>query len=73
LPLISINYENIYQQAESHHDLITPYVTQSTGDKAYFDDTAWFDYNNFENDWQGLAQFAGDRSQYILQNLTPVP
>ena len=67
------NYESIYQQAASHHDLIAPYVIQSTGDKAYFDETAWFDYTGFENGWQGLAQFSGNRSQFILNNLTPVP
>ncbi len=36
------NYENIYQQSANHHQLIAPYVSQSTGDKAFFGETAWF-------------------------------
>jgi spore coat protein H len=67
------NYENIYQQSVYYHDQIAPYITQATGDKAYFGETAWFDFNGFENGWQHLAQFAGERSQFILENLTPVP
>ncbi|MBN2044870.1 MAG: CotH kinase family protein [Anaerolineales bacterium] len=67
------NYENIYQQSAYHHNLISPYVNQAAGDKAYFGETAWFNYNEFENGWQRLADFAGERSQFILENLTPVP
>ena len=65
------NYENIYQQSAKHHNLISPYINQATGDKAFIGETAWFNFNEFENGWQGLAQFAGQRSQFILENLTP--
>jgi PKD repeat protein len=67
------NYENIYQQSAKHHQLIAPYVSQSTGDKAFFGETAWQNYNEFENGWRHLAEFARDRSQFIQENLTPVP
>ena len=67
------NYENIDQQASYFHQMIAPYVSQSTGDKAYFGQTAWFDYSGFEDGWSWLAQFAGERSQFILENVTEIP
>jgi hypothetical protein len=67
------NYENIYQQASFYHEMIAPYVIQSTGDMAYFGETAWFDYTNFEEGWMWLAEFARDRSQFILNNLNEIP
>ncbi len=67
------NYQNIYQHASLYHQMIAPYVSQSTGDKAYFGSSAWFESASFEGDWIGLAQFANDRSQFILENLTDIP
>jgi len=59
------NYENIYQVSKDHHDLIAPYVTQDTGDKMYFGDTAWFTIGEFNNSWQSLAMNAGERSRFV--------
>ena len=59
------NYENIYQVSKDHHDLIAPYVTQDTGDKMYFGDTAWFTIREFNNSWQSLAMNAGERSRFV--------
>jgi len=59
------NYENIYQVSKDYHDLIAPYVTQDTGDKMYFGDTAWFTIREFNNSWQSLAMNAGERSRFV--------
>jgi spore coat protein H len=67
------NYQNIYTQAETYHNLIAPYITQSTGDKAYYGESAWFNYQSFENGWQALPEFAGERSRFILNNVTDIP
>lgn len=67
------NEENIHAEASYHHNLIAPYVTQAGGDKMFFGDTPWAAYSAFENDWTWLAEFAGDRSQFILNNVTDVP
>jgi hypothetical protein len=63
------NYDSIYASTSRLHDLIAPYVTQSTGDKMYFGDSAMFSYESFETGWDGLANFAGERSRFILQQL----
>ena len=67
------NYEQITTQASNYHQLIAPYVSQSTVDKAFFGQTAWFDYSGFEQDWGWWGMFAGERSQFILDNLTEIP
>lgn len=64
------NQDDIYAQASHYHEMIAPFVTQATGDKMFFGDTPWANYTAFENDWSWLAEFAGDRSQFILENLT---
>ena len=64
-------YPNVYHLAQTYHDLIAPYVVQSTGDQMYFGDTAWFTLQQFDDSWIGLANMAAERSAYIqtiLQN-----
>jgi len=63
------NYDSIYASTRGLHDLIAPYVTQSTGDKMYFGNSAMFSYESFATGWEGLATFAGERSRFILQQL----
>lgn len=63
------NYASVNASTSRLHQLIAPYVTQSTGDKMYFGDSAMFPYESFETEWEGLASFAGERSRFILQEL----
>ena len=63
------NYDIIYASTSGLHDMIAPYVTQGTGDKMYFGDTAMFPYESFAGGWDGLATFAGERSRFILEEL----
>jgi hypothetical protein len=67
------NYDQINAQASFHHELIAPYVIQGSGDKMFFGDTPWANYSSFENDWRWLADFARDRSEFILANVTEIP
>jgi len=59
------NYENIYQLSRKYHDMIAPFVTQATGDKSYFGDTAWFPAEQFDSSWKDLAVRARERSNYV--------
>ncbi|MEK6222772.1 MAG: CotH kinase family protein, partial [Chloroflexota bacterium] len=67
------NRENIYTQAQFFHNQIAPYVIQSTGDKVFFGDYRQFNYAEFEINWISLSEFAGQRSQFILNNLSVTP
>jgi hypothetical protein len=67
------NYENIYAEASFYHKQIAPYVIQATGDKMFFGGTPWADYSSFEGGWVWLADFARERSQFILENVYENP
>jgi len=55
--------------AEKYHSMIAPYISQSTGDKMFYGDTAMFPSEIFDNSWRELGNFARLRGQYILQAL----
>jgi hypothetical protein len=62
-------YENVSALSANYHTMITPYVTQSTGDKMYFGDTAMFSVEAFNTTWMEFGAFAGQRSSFILATL----
>jgi PKD repeat protein len=66
---VKFNEEEISRQTEALHNLIAPYVTQSTGDKMYFGDTAMFPIETFNN-WHDIENVARERSEYILSQLS---
>ena len=63
------NYDSVYTSTSRLHEMIAPYVTQSTGDKMFFGDTAMFPYESFATGWEWLATFTGERSQFIRHEL----
>ncbi len=48
-----------------YHNLIAPYVSQSTGDKAFFGDEPMFQLEAFQNSPDALLNFIDQRSKYI--------
>jgi len=44
-------------------------MEQGNGDKMFFGPTAWFDLQEFENSWIGLAEIARERNQYVGEYL----
>jgi spore coat protein CotH len=62
-------YENISALAFKYHHMIAPYVTQASGDKMYFGDSAMFPIEAFNNSWTDLGAFAQERSHFILTTL----
>jgi PKD repeat protein len=67
------NRESIAERAQAYHDLIAPYVRQSTGDRMYFGPDAMFPIEQFDEGWQRLAEVAGNRSRFIRQDLEQGP
>jgi len=63
------NGTQVAERTQALYNQLAPYVTQGTGDKMYFGASARFPYDEFENGWQSLAQFAAARSAYIRQEL----
>ena len=63
------NGEHVGARARELHELIAPYVTQETGDKMFFGDTAMFSAEIFDDSWQWLVEFAEQRSSFILTTL----
>ena len=62
-------HENISALSTEYHNLIAPYITQATGDKMYFGDTAMFPLEAFNNTWKEFGTFAWLRSDFILTAL----
>ncbi len=63
------NADNVSSLAQKVHRMIAPYVAQSTGDPAFFGDRAMFPYAAFQNSWQELVDFAGERDGYLRNAL----
>jgi len=63
------NYDNIYRVSMDYHQMIAPYVTQESGDRMYFGETAWFTIEEFNDSWQDLARIAGERASYVENKL----
>jgi hypothetical protein len=61
--------ENIGSLATEYHAMIAPYVTQSTGDKAFYGDTSMFPIQAFSGSAAQYGEFARQRSEYILTTL----
>ena len=50
--------------------MIAPYVTQASGDKMYFGDTAMFPSEAFDDSLTEYSNFARQRSGFILTALS---
>jgi hypothetical protein len=63
------NYPKVSAMVEKYHNMIAPYVTQGSGDKMYFGDTAHFPVEAFYHSLEGLGSYAGERSDFVLETL----
>ncbi len=63
------NPETISEMAKLYYDLIAPYWTQATGDKAFYGNQPMFPIEVSENAWLGLVNFAGNRNQFLREAL----
>jgi spore coat protein CotH len=65
------NYETVYEKASTYHQLIAPYLSQGSGDRMFYGETALFTIEEFNNSWMDLAENTRDRYQYIQNALAP--
>lgn len=56
---------NLSSLTKKYHNMIAPYISQSTGDKAFFGDQTMFPYEAFQNSPEGLLNFIDLRSKYL--------
>lgn len=66
------NTGNISEKARAYHDMITPYVSQSSGDRAYYGDQPMFAPADFDNSLQALITFVGNRNSFLKTQLQQV-
>jgi hypothetical protein len=62
-------YENVSALSGQYHELIAPYVAQSTGDKMFVGEAAMFPLEAFYNSSGGYGRFARQRSAFIISTL----
>jgi spore coat protein CotH len=65
-----LSYENVFSLSQNYHNMIEPYIVQSTGDKMYYGSTAMFSYEQFNSSWTKFADFTLERNRYLTQKLS---
>jgi len=63
---------NVSDKAQVYHRMIAPYVSQFTGDKAFYGEQPMFQPETFTNSWQELVTFAGERNSFLRTELQQV-
>ncbi len=66
------NAENVTEKAQAYHDMIAPYVSQSTGDKAFYGEHPMFPPDNFTNSLPALLTFVSERNSFLRTQLQQV-
>lgn len=66
------NTENITDKAQAYHRMIAPYVSQSSGDKAFYGSQPMFPPEVFSNSWQELINFTRERNAFLMEELQQV-
>ena len=66
------NTKNISNKAQIYQRMIAPYVSQSTGDKAFYGSQPMFPLEVFANSWQELVDFTRDRNTFLTAELQKV-
>jgi PKD repeat protein len=58
------NRSNVTDLVQTYHRQIAPYISQSTGDKAFYGEGAMFPPESFDHSWESLLQFVADREAF---------
>jgi len=66
------NIGNITEKAQAYHRMIAPYVSQSTGDQAFYGQQPMFPPEVFNNSWQELVDFTSERNAFLTTELKDV-
>ena len=63
------NEQVLGPKALAWQEMISPYLTQETGDKHYIGESAMYSLESFTTDRQSLIQLTAQRSQYLYSVL----
>jgi PKD repeat protein len=64
--------EKISDKAQAYHRMIAPYISQSTGDQAFYGQQPMFPPEAFINSWQELVDFTRERNAFLTAKLQQV-
>lgn len=61
--------ENVSDKAQTYYQMIAPYVSQSTGDKAFYGESPMFTLELFTGSWQELTNWVAERNTFLSAHL----
>ncbi len=64
--------ENITALASQYHQMIAPYLTQFSGDKAFFGEQPMFTPQDIVNSWKELSIFANNRNLFLSNEIKKI-
>ncbi len=64
--------DNISEKAQAYHDMIAPYVSQFTGDKAFYGEQSMFTPESFNNSLPSLITFVTERNSFLRTQLQQI-
>jgi hypothetical protein len=59
------NSSNLTDLVQKYHNMLTPYISQSTGDKTFYGEDPMFPAGAFDNSWQAILQFVREREAFV--------
>jgi spore coat protein H len=63
------NRANLTDRVQALHRQIAPFISKSTGDKAFYGEDAMFPPDAFDHSWESLLQFVSEREAYVRSEL----
>jgi spore coat protein H len=63
------NRANLTDRVQFLHRSIAPYISQSSGDKAFYGADAMFPPDAFDQSWESILQFAAERESFVRDAL----
>lgn len=66
------NAGNVSDKAQAYHRMIAPYVSQSSGDQAFYGEQPMFPPEAFNNSWYELVDFTRERNAFLTVQLQQV-
>lgn len=63
------NSGNLTDLVQKYHSMLVPYISQSTGDKAFYGENPMFPLEAFDNSWQAILHFVREREAFVRTKL----
>lgn len=63
------NSGNLTSLVQKYHRMITPYISQSTGDKVFYGENPMFPAEAFDQTWKEILHFVTEREKFVRSAL----